>query len=98
MSSGTTLWREDIVSFGSDRVVFVEGLGRLVFDALRYNSRYSTSHIGQLWSTTWLFDDIKGKGRGVILPNFAVERIHLLKRITLELSAIQRLHSQAGYG
>lgn len=76
------------------RFLFIEGLGRVVFDALRHNLRYSTSHIGQLWSNTLLFDNIRRKGRG-ILPNFAVERIHLLKRITLELSAIQRLHSHA---
>lgn len=47
-----------------DRSVFVEGLGRVVFEELRYNLRYSTSHIGQLWSNTLLFDNIKGKGGG----------------------------------
>lgn len=44
------------------RFVSVEGLGRLVFVALQCDLRYSASHIGQLWSITLLFDDIKGKG------------------------------------
>lgn len=74
-----------------DRLVFA-GEDRVARrNASRCNLRYSASHIGQL--SPILLVDSNRKGQG-ILPNFAVERIHLLNRITLELSVIQRLHSK----
>lgn len=90
MLSGTTLLGEDIVSVRSGCIFSGARAARLrCIDAT-----YGILQVIQVSLIYYIVRRLHQKGERTI-PNFAVERIHLLKRMTLELSAIQRLYSEA---
>lgn len=62
--------------------------------AMHRDATYGILQVTKVSLVYYIVGRLHQKGEGTI-PNFAVERIHLLKRMTLELSAIQRLYSEA---
>jgi hypothetical protein len=88
MSSGTTLREGDKVS---QRVVLIRSAVEVHRDAT-----YGILQVIQVSPGPRILPgNVITRLSETDVPNFAVERIHLLKRMTLELSAIQRLDSNA---